>query len=157
MSDRLRLGVQPLTYGLTWAESLRAARVVDDLGFDYLWGLPPVRDGRRPFQPFFEGWTTLSAWAAVTSHVRLGLLVGANPFRNPGVVAKMAATVDHISGGRFVLGLGAGTGELEATAHGLEPGRSVGERLDWLDELLGDDPGLVGRRDGRLRVRPLPI
>ena len=55
----------------------------------------------------------------------------------------MAATVDHVSGGRFVLGLGAGNRELEATAHGLEPGRSVGERLDWLDESLGVIRGLL--------------
>ena len=147
MSDRLRLGVQPLTYGLTWAESLRAAHVVDDLGFDYLWGHDHLfSTGGNPFQPFFEGWTTLAAWAAVTSRVRLGLLVGANPFRNPGVVAKMAATVDHVSGGRFLLGLGAGNRALEVTAHGMEAGRSVGERLDWLDESLRVVRGLL---DGR--------
>lgn len=137
MASRLKLGIQPLTYGLTWAESLRAARAVDDLGFDYLWGHDHLYStGADPFQPFFEGWTTLAAWAAVTRQVRLGLLVGANPFRNPGLVAKMAATVDHIAGGRVVVGLGAGNRELEVTAHGMDPGRSVGERLDWLDEAL---------------------
>jgi alkanesulfonate monooxygenase SsuD/methylene tetrahydromethanopterin reductase-like flavin-dependent oxidoreductase (luciferase family) len=147
MSDRFRLGVQPLTYGLTWAESLRAAQAIDDLGFDHLWGHDHLYStGGDPFQPFFEGWTTLAAWAAVTKRVRLGLLVGANPFRNPGVVAKMAATVDHISGGRLVLGLGAGNRELEVTAHGMDPGQSVGERLDWLDEALGVVRGLL---DGR--------
>jgi alkanesulfonate monooxygenase SsuD/methylene tetrahydromethanopterin reductase-like flavin-dependent oxidoreductase (luciferase family) len=147
MSDRLRLGVQPLTYGLTWAESLRAAQAIDDLGFDYLWGHDHLYStGGDPFQPFFEGWTTLAAWAAVTRRVRLGLLVGANPFRNPGVVAKMAATVDHISAGRLVLGLGAGNRELEVRAHGMDPGRSVGERLDWLDEALAVVRGLL---DGR--------
>lgn len=147
MSDRLRLGVQPLTYGLTWAESLRAAQAIDDLGFDYLWGHDHLyATGGDPFQPFFEGWTTLAAWAAVTKRVRLGLLVGANPFRNPGVVAKMAATVDHISAGRLVLGLGAGNRELEVSAHGMDPGRSVGERLGWLDEALDVVRGLL---DGR--------
>jgi alkanesulfonate monooxygenase SsuD/methylene tetrahydromethanopterin reductase-like flavin-dependent oxidoreductase (luciferase family) len=147
MSERLRLGVQPLTYGLTWAESLRAAQAIDDLGFDYLWGHDHLYStGGDPFQPFFEGWTTLAAWAAVTRHVRLGLLVGANPFRNPGIVAKMAATVDHISAGRLVLGLGAGNRELEVRAHGMDPGRSVGERLDWLDEALAVVRGLL---DGR--------
>jgi alkanesulfonate monooxygenase SsuD/methylene tetrahydromethanopterin reductase-like flavin-dependent oxidoreductase (luciferase family) len=133
----MRVGIQPLTYGLTWAESLRAARAVDDLGFDYLWGHDHLYStGGDPFQPFFEGWTTLAAWAAVTHQVRLGLLVGANPFRNPGIVAKMTATIDHIAGGRVVVGLGAGNRELEVTAHGMDPGRSVGERLDWLDEAL---------------------
>jgi alkanesulfonate monooxygenase SsuD/methylene tetrahydromethanopterin reductase-like flavin-dependent oxidoreductase (luciferase family) len=137
MSSRFRLGIQPLTYGLSWPESLRAAQVVDDLGYDYLWGHDHLYStGGDPFQPFFEGWTTLAAWSAATRQVRLGLLVGANPFRNPGIVAKMAATVDHISGGRLILGLGAGNRELELTAHGMDPGRSVGERLDWLDEAL---------------------
>ena len=147
MPHRLRLGVQPLTYGLTWAESLRAAQAIDDLGFDYLWGHDHLYStGGDPFQPFFEGWTTLAAWAAVTKRVGLGLLVGANPFRNPGIVAKMAATVDHISAGRLVLGLGAGNRELEVSAHGMDPGRSVGQRLDWLDEALDVVRGLL---DGR--------
>ncbi len=135
--SRLKLGIQPLTYGLSWSESLRAAQAVDRLGYDYLWGHDHLfSTGGDPFQPFFEGWTTLAAWSALTSQVRLGLLVGANPFRNPGIVAKMAATVDHISGGRLILGLGAGNREVEAAAHGIDPGQSVGERLDWLDEAL---------------------
>jgi alkanesulfonate monooxygenase SsuD/methylene tetrahydromethanopterin reductase-like flavin-dependent oxidoreductase (luciferase family) len=131
------MGIQPLTYGLSWSESIRAAQAVDSLGYDYLWGHDHLfSTGGDPFQPFFEGWTTLAAWSALTSHVRLGLLVGANPFRNPGVVAKMAATVDHISGGRLVLGLGAGNRAAELAAHGIEPGLGVRERLGWLDEAL---------------------
>lgn len=134
---RFRVGVQPLTYGLSWSESVQAAQAVDRLSFDYLWGHDHLYStGGDPFQPFFEGWTTLAAWAALTSQVRVGLLVGANPFRNPGLVAKMTATVDHISGGRAILGLGAGNRELEIAAHGIEPGLGVGERLDWLDEAL---------------------
>jgi len=144
MSSRLKWGVQPLTYGLTWPESSQATRAVDDLGFDYLWGHDHLYStGGDPFQPFFEGWTTLAAWSALTHQVRLGLLVGANPFRNPGLVAKMAATVDHVSGGRLILGLGAGNREAEVTAHGMDPGRSVGERLDWLDEALAIVRGLL--------------
>ncbi|MEA2608794.1 MAG: hypothetical protein QOJ75_1037 [Chloroflexota bacterium] len=141
---RFKLGIQPLTYGLSWSESRRTAEAVDRLGYDYLWGHDHLfSTGGDPFQPFFEGWTTLAAWSAMTSRVRLGLLVGANPFRNPGVVAKMAATVDHISGGRLILGLGAGNRELEAAAHGIDPGRSIGQRLDWLDEALGIVRGLL--------------
>lgn len=165
---RLKLGIQPLTYGLSWSESLRAAQVVDRLGYDYLWGNDHLfSTGGDPFQPFFEGWTTLAAWGALTSQVRLGLLVGANPFRNPGIVAKMAATVDHISGGRLILGLGAGNREVEAAAHGIDPGRSVGERLDWLDEALTIVRGLldgdtVRHRSARyqfagIRHAPLPV
>lgn len=144
MSSGLKLGIQPLTYGLSWAESLRAAQAVDDLGYDYLWGHDHLYStGGDPLQPFFEGWTTLAAWGAATRQVRLGLLVGANPFRNPGLVAKMAATVDHIAAGRLVVGLGAGNRELEVTANGMDPGRSVGERLDWLDEALAIVRGLL--------------
>jgi len=62
--------------------------------------------------------------------------VGANTFRNPGVVAKMAATIDHQSGGRAILGLGAAWEVEEQVAHGIDPGRSLGQRLDWLDESL---------------------
>lgn len=140
----MRWGLQPITYGLTWQESLAAVRAVDSLGFDYLWGHDHLwSTGADPLQPFFEGWTALTAWAALTERVRLGLLVGANPFRNPGLVAKMAATVDHVSGGRLVLGLGAGNREAETRAHGLDPGASVGERLDWLDGALTIIRGLL--------------
>lgn len=163
-----KLGVQPLTYGLTWPEALEAAQTVDRFGFDYLWGHDHLYStGGDPFQPFLEGWTTLTAWSVLTSKVHLGLLVGANPFRNPGVVAKMAATLDHISDGRLILGLGAGNREVETAAHGFDPGSSVGERLDWLDESLGIIRGLL---DGRtvshrtqqyqfdaVRHAPLPI
>jgi alkanesulfonate monooxygenase SsuD/methylene tetrahydromethanopterin reductase-like flavin-dependent oxidoreductase (luciferase family) len=141
---QFKFGVQPLTYGLDWDATLAAARAVDRLGFDYLWGHDHLYStGGDPQQPFFEGWTTLAAWAALTTQARLGLLVGANPFRNPGLVAKMAATVDHISGGRLVLGLGAGNREMEAIAHGIDPGASVGQRLDWLDEALTIVRGLL--------------
>jgi alkanesulfonate monooxygenase SsuD/methylene tetrahydromethanopterin reductase-like flavin-dependent oxidoreductase (luciferase family) len=141
-------GVQPLTYGLRWGESVAAVRLVDRLGFDHLWGHDHLfSTGGDPFQPLFEGWTALAAWAAITTDVRLGLLVSANPFRNPGIVAKMATTIDHISGGRFVLGLGAGNRELETLAHGLDPGQSVGERLDWLDEALAIVRALLDGRE----------
>ena len=61
------------------------------------------------YQPFFESYTTLAAWATMTSQVRLGHLTVGNPFRNPGVVAKATTTLDHISNGRVALCLGAGS------------------------------------------------
>ena len=144
----MRWGIQPITYGLTWEESLAAARAVDDLGFDYLWGHDHLwSTGGDRLQPFFEGWSTVTAWAALTKRVRIGLLVGANPFRHPSLVAKIAATVDHISGGRLILGLGAGNREDETVAHGMDPGASVGERLDRLDESLDDHPRHPRGRD----------
>jgi alkanesulfonate monooxygenase SsuD/methylene tetrahydromethanopterin reductase-like flavin-dependent oxidoreductase (luciferase family) len=72
-----------------------------------------------------------------TKRIRLGLLVGANTFRNPGLVAKTAATLDHVSNGRSILGIGGAWMELVHTAHGIEFGTGFGQRLDWLDESVG--------------------
>ena len=87
--------------------------------------------------PKLEGWSTLSAVAAVTERVRLGLLVSANTFRNPGLTAKLATTLDHVSGGRAILGLGGGWFEREHDAFGMDFGSGFGERLDRLDESVG--------------------
>lgn len=81
-----------------------------------------------------EGWTTLAAAAAVTTRARLGLLVAANTVRNPGLTAKLATTLDHISDGRAILGLGGGWFEQEHEAFGLDFGSGFGERLDRLAE-----------------------
>ena len=67
----------------------------------------PLPDHRRPDGPIYEGWLTLAAWAQATERIRIGLMVGANTFRNPALVAKMATTLDHISNGRAILGIGA--------------------------------------------------
>ena len=84
-----------------------------------------------------EGWATLAALATLTTRARLGLLVGANTFRNPGLTAKLATTIDHLSAGRLVLGLGGGWFEREHKAFGLDFGGGFGERLDRLDEAVG--------------------
>jgi alkanesulfonate monooxygenase SsuD/methylene tetrahydromethanopterin reductase-like flavin-dependent oxidoreductase (luciferase family) len=87
--------------------------------------------------PKLEGWTTLAAVAAVTSRARLGLLVAANTLRNPGLTAKLATTLDQISGGRAILGLGGGWFEDEHRAFGIaEFGSGFGERLDRLGEAV---------------------
>jgi len=109
----------------------------DRLGYDSLWTwdhLYPIvgsDDG-----PIFEGWLTLAAWAEATERARIGLMVGANTFRNPALVAKMATTLDHISGGRAVLGIGGAWFETEHRAFGIEFGGSPGERLRWLEEAM---------------------
>jgi F420-dependent oxidoreductase-like protein len=84
-----------------------------------------------------EGWTTLAALAASTTRARIGLLVAANTFRNPGLTAKLATTVDHVSDGRSVLGLGGGWFEPEHEAFGIDFGSGHGERLDRLEESVG--------------------
>jgi alkanesulfonate monooxygenase SsuD/methylene tetrahydromethanopterin reductase-like flavin-dependent oxidoreductase (luciferase family) len=118
-----------------WPTFERAAKRVDELGYDHLWTWDHLHAiFGEPQQPVFDGWMSLGAWAKSTSRVRLGLLVGANTFRNPGLVAKMATTLDHISDGRAIVGLGGAWFEYEHTAHGIEFGRSPGHRLAWLDE-----------------------
>jgi alkanesulfonate monooxygenase SsuD/methylene tetrahydromethanopterin reductase-like flavin-dependent oxidoreductase (luciferase family) len=88
-----------------------------------------------PFeQPILEGWATLAALASVTEHSTLGLMVGANTFRNPGLTAKLATTLDHVSGGRAVLGIGGAWFGREHDAYGIDFGSGFGERLDRLDE-----------------------
>lgn len=118
--------------------SLRAAALrAEAAGFDDLWVDDHLLadEGAWP-DPKLEGWTTLAALAAVTERSRLGLMVGANTLRNPGLVAKMATTVDHVSGGRAILGIGAGWFEREHAAFGFDFGAGFGERLDRLVEAV---------------------
>jgi alkanesulfonate monooxygenase SsuD/methylene tetrahydromethanopterin reductase-like flavin-dependent oxidoreductase (luciferase family) len=86
-----------------------------------------------------------------TERARLGLMVGANTFRNPGLVAKQAVTLDHVSGGRAVLGIGGAWMEAEHVAHGIDFGTGFGQRLDWLDESVAAMRGLL---DGRTITSP---
>jgi F420-dependent oxidoreductase-like protein len=88
-------------------------------------------------QPILEGWTALAGLASVTQRLRLGLMVGANGFRNPGLTAKLATTLDHVSNGRAWLGIGGAWFQREHEAFGIDFGKTVGERLDWLDESVG--------------------
>jgi alkanesulfonate monooxygenase SsuD/methylene tetrahydromethanopterin reductase-like flavin-dependent oxidoreductase (luciferase family) len=131
----LKLGILPWSQGASWPEMLDAAKRVDRLGYDTLWTWDHVYAiFGDPYQAIFEGYTSLAAWAMATERTRLGLLVGANTFRNPGLVAKTIATIDHISNGRAIAGLGGAWFDLEHEAHGIEFGSGFGQRLDWLDE-----------------------
>jgi alkanesulfonate monooxygenase SsuD/methylene tetrahydromethanopterin reductase-like flavin-dependent oxidoreductase (luciferase family) len=168
MTD-LKLGILLWSQGATWEEQLDAARLVDRLGYHHLWTWDHLYAiFGDPYQPIFEGWASLAAWSMATERTRLGLLVGANTFRNPGVVAKTAATLDHISRGRAILGVGGAWMELEHRAHGIEFGSGFGERLDWLDESVGamravlDGGSVTSKAGGRyafddLRHHPLPV
>src|SRR3954452_10961048 len=129
----LRLGVNLWSQASDWPSFLRAARRADELGFDHLWTWDHVLAiFGDPDQPIFEGYTALAALAQATERARLGLFVGANTFRNPGLVAKAVATIDHISGGRAMVGLGGAWFEAEHRAFGIDFGSGFGQRLDWL-------------------------
>src|SRR5690606_11495513 len=99
--------------------------------WDHLYEVPSA-SGRVPH---YEALTCLGALCADTSHARIGVLVFYVGFRNPAYLAKSAVSLDHISGGRFELGLGAGWSEQEATAFGYEFPR-LGERMEMLEEAL---------------------
>src|SRR5919205_2659580 len=134
MSD-VRLGILLWSQATDWKSFEENARKADELGYEHVWTWDHLYAiFGDPYQPIFEGWTTLAAWAKVTERARLGLLVGANTFRNPGLVAKIAATLDHVSDGRAILGIGGAWFALEHEAHGIEFGSGFGQRLDWLDE-----------------------
>lgn len=169
MTTDLKLGILLWSQAATWPEMLDAARRVDRLGYDSLWTWDHLYAiFGDPYQPIFEGYATIAAWAMATERTRLGLLVGANTFRNPGLVAKAITTIDHVSGGRAIMGLGGAWFGLEHQAHGIDFGRGFGERLDWLDEAVwairhlldGEEvtssPGSHYAFD-RLVLRPLPI
>jgi alkanesulfonate monooxygenase SsuD/methylene tetrahydromethanopterin reductase-like flavin-dependent oxidoreductase (luciferase family) len=131
----LKLGILLWSQVASWPDMLDAAKRVERLGYEHLWTWDHLYAiFGDPHQSIFEGWTALAAWAMATERTRLGLLVGANTFRNPGLVAKTATTLDHISGGRAILGIGGAWMEPEHRAHGIEFGSGFGQRLDWLDE-----------------------
>jgi alkanesulfonate monooxygenase SsuD/methylene tetrahydromethanopterin reductase-like flavin-dependent oxidoreductase (luciferase family) len=142
----LKLGALCWNQYTDWPSLLAAGQRADWLGFNSLWTwdhLYPIVGSDEG--PIFEGYLTLAAWAMATEKTTVGLMVGANPFRNPALVAKMATTLDHISGGRAVLGIGSAWFDTEHNAFGLEFGESPAERLRWLREAL---PVIRGMLDG---------
>ncbi len=133
----IRVGALLWPQGTDWSQMSEYARLADSVGLDSLWTWDHLHAiVGDPLQPIFEGWTTLAAWATETEHIQLGLMVGANTFRNPGLAAKSAVTVDHISRGRTWLGLGGAWFEYEHTAAGIDFGTGFGQRLDWFDEAV---------------------
>jgi alkanesulfonate monooxygenase SsuD/methylene tetrahydromethanopterin reductase-like flavin-dependent oxidoreductase (luciferase family) len=164
----LRLGALCWNQYTDWPSLLAAGRRADELGYDSLWTwdhLYPIVGSSRG--PMYEAWLTLAAWAQATERVRIGLMVGANTFREPSLTAKMATTLDHISGGRATLGIGAAWFEEEHIAFGFEFGDGFPERLRWLAEALpvmrgmlrGETPTASGPRYHAHSVRndPLPL
>jgi F420-dependent oxidoreductase-like protein len=135
----LRLGALCWNQYTDWPSLLAAGQRADAVGYDTLWTwdhLYPIVGSSNG--PMHEAWLILAAWAQATQRVRIGLMVGANTFREPGLTAKLATTLDHISEGRAVLGIGGAWFEREHKAFGFEAwGSGFGERLDRLDESVG--------------------
>lgn len=118
----------------SFADVLEIARHAEATGWDGVWFADHfMQDGEHDRAPWLEAWTTIAALAASVPRIRIGPLVTGNTYRHPAVLAKMAATIDHLSGGRLVLGLGSGWQENEHRQYGI-PFYTVKERLDRLAE-----------------------
>ena len=133
----IRLGVLAWNQNTDWPAFRDVGARADRLGYDSLWTwdhLYPIVGS--PIGAILEGYMALAGWAGVTTRATLGLMVGANTFRNPALVVKMVTALDHLSDGRAVLGIGGAWFETEHTAFGIDFGSGVGERLDRLDEAV---------------------
>lgn len=183
----MKIGVQlpEVEREVGWREMADMARVIEEVGFDSVWtGEHLLYEEKGHRRGPWEAWSVLAAVAAVTERVEIGPLVAALPFHNPALLAKQAATVDEISGGRLVVGVGAGWNETEFRAFGLPYGRRVdrfvegfgifrrllaGERVDHRGEFYrlegaellppprpGGPPLMIGSNGQRMLAATLP-
>jgi F420-dependent oxidoreductase-like protein len=151
---------------MSWSETVERWQLFERLGFDSIWDCDHFVQPSRPTGPYFEAWTLLAGLAARTERIRVGVLVSSNTFRHPALLAKQAATVDHLSNGRLEVGLGAGWYEPEHRMFGLDfpdPPELVGryrEAVEVVDRLLRNDTSTYDGRYYQLReatFRPAPV
>jgi F420-dependent oxidoreductase-like protein len=151
----------------TWPDLEPAVRLADELRFDSIWNMDHfVPLSGDTTGPIFETWQLLAAWGAITEHVKVGTMVCGITYRHPAVVANMAATLDHITNGRAILGLGGAWHEEEHAMYGI-PFMTMGKRLALLDEacaairMLLDEPranldgDYVKLTDARCEPKPI--
>ncbi len=168
MSAPIRLGANCWNQYTDWPSWLAAGQRADRLGYDSLWTWDHLYPIVGSWQgPIFEAYAAISALAATTDRGTIGLMVGANTFRDPALAAKMVTTIDHISAGRAVLGIGAAWFETEHAGFGIPFGDGAPERLRWLSQALpimrgmldGSEPSITeGKyRTSAVRNDPAPI
>lgn len=163
----------PVHFGVTlpqikraWTETRSACLEFEALGYDSVWLNDHLYGIPGPHLPILEAWTTLSAVGAVTGRVKLGTLVSPVGFRNPALLAKMAATLDNITDGRVIVGLGGGWFEMEFSGYGIAfP--PLPQRLRQLDEAVTlmkrmwveEQPSFSGKhfKTERVYCEPKPV
>ena len=163
----LRFGMFLSQAGRSWTSVRDDFVQAEELGFDHAWLVDHLVDtDGAPEDGCLEGWTLLAAIAARTERIRLGVLVSSNTFRNPALLLKEAVTVDHISGGRVILGIGTGWHEDEHRRYGIDL-PAPAERVDRFEEavecislLMGQERTTFHGRHYRLddaQLEPRPV
>ena len=134
MSFPFRFGISPGNRR-PFRELARDCQLAESLGFDSAWVTDHLLASNDEDTPYYESWTLIASLAMLTNRLRFGVMVSSNTFRNPGLLAKEAVTIDHASNGRVDIGIGTGWMEREHTAYSI-PLPPIGERIEMLREAI---------------------